>query len=111
MIPSSFGLGLGQISGYPQSGVVHFCTISTLVFVVVWGLKTYACKPITASSRQRSRIKSRTYLSPELLNLLCGNTIAILPPGFRKLRLRSIKRMSLSIWFFLLPDAPKLSSY
>lgn len=81
----------------------HFCRNSTLVLVPVCGLKVFVSKPTTARIRAFSAINSRIYLSDVLLNLPCGNTIAILPPGFRKSKLRSINKISLSTLLCALP--------
>src|SRR2546429_4517214 len=89
----------------------HFCTNSTLVFVPVCGLKVLPCKPTTARMRQRSAMYSRMRLSDDLLNLPCGKTTAMRPPGFRKSRLRSMNRISRPTLSSYLPFASCSMSY
>ena len=74
-------------------------------------LKTLPCSPTTARMRQRSAIYSRSARSVLLLNRPCGRTTAMRPPGFRKFRLRSIKRISLLTLFCHFPIGLLPSSY
>ncbi len=64
-------------------------------FVPVCGLKTFPCK----RRRQRECGSALQYIPERPIGAVieppCGRTTAMRPPGFRKFRLRSIKRISL----------------
>ena len=67
-----------------------------LAFWWVWGRKVCLPRPTTPSTRAFAIVSRRTGANAGLANLLCGRTIASLPPGRSRPMERSMKRMSRS---------------
>ena len=91
---AGFYYTLVGVAPFCHGSGTQFCTNSTLVLVPVCGLKTLPYKPTTAKIRQCPAINSRICLSLQLLKRPCGNTTAMRQPGFKKLRLLSMNKIS-----------------